>query len=102
MKSIEKSNWFNELIGYNRNEFIAKMGQNENLLDEDFMLVPYIIEKSVLKRVIDFVEDVYDPMSTSQTSNLANLLVTLTNDYPTLNHQSTNTKVSRVFLSKIK
>jgi len=68
------------------------MQQNENLLDEDFLFVPYIIEKSVLARVIDFVENVYDPMSKSQTVNLVNLLVTFINDYPTLNHQSTNTK----------
>ena len=57
------------------------------------MLIPHIIEKSILVNLIAIAENVYDPMSIRQTVNFSQLISKLIRDYPTLNYQSANTKV---------
>jgi GC-rich sequence DNA-binding factor len=72
--------------------------------DNDFMLIPYIIEKHILNKLIALIENnIYDPLSTSQTTRLTNLVKYLINNYPTINGQSENTKkLIQVSIARIK
>ncbi|RMZ96909.1 PAX3- and PAX7-binding [Brachionus plicatilis] len=79
---LEKTDWFKELISF----------QNQNLSDDDLMLVPYIVEKVVLNKLIAIADSVYDPFSTKQSKNFSNLVLNLVKTYPTVNGQSLNTK----------
>ena len=88
------SKWFNELITFNKDELIKQENEPDTKLDEDYLLIPHIIEKTILVKLIPFAESVYDPMSTRQTKFFAQLFSQLIRDYPTLSHQSSNTKVN--------
>lgn len=65
------------------------------------MLVPFIVEKIIVGRLISIAENVYDPLSTSQTRRFANLIRDLVSEYPTLNHKSKNTSVRFILNEKI-
>ena len=92
-EKLEKSTWFSELITLNKEDLIKEKEQTETKLDDDFLLIPHLIEKTILLRLISIAENVYDPMSSRQTKHFSGLLFQLIKDYPTLNHQSSNTKV---------
>ena len=64
------------------------------------MLVPFIVEKIIVGRLISIAENVYDPLSTSQTRRFANLIRDLVSEYPTLNHKSKNTSVRFILNEK--
>lgn len=74
------------MLTYSKNEL-------NNADDNDFMLIPYIVEKNILNKVITLIENnVYDPLSTSQTTRLTSLIKYLIDNFPTINGQSENTK----------
>lgn len=50
---LENMKWFKELVSLNK--------QDLDKNDDDFMLVPYIVEKVVMNKLINIVESVYDP-----------------------------------------
>lgn len=89
-RDIETSNWFKELIIYDKENMLKLLTNNESSID-DCLLIPHIIEKTVLLRLIDLA-DVYDPISSSQTTKFTRLIFKLINEYPTLNSKSENTK----------
>lgn len=93
MEKLEKSKWFNELITFNKHELIVENKQSEIKLNDDFLLIPHIIEKTIFLKLISVAENIYDPMSSRQTKIFAEIFLQLIKDYPTLNHQSSNTKV---------
>ena len=93
---LESSGWFKELISLNRKEILKELKQlDESKLEgnDDLLLIPNVIEKTLLPRLVQLVETIYDPMSKKQTTNLSQLVSRLIQDYPTLNHKSSNTKV---------
>lgn len=61
--------------------------------EDDKILVPRIIEKTIFNKLIELIENVYDPFSTKQTQNLASLVKLILNEYPTLNSSNQNTQV---------
>jgi hypothetical protein len=82
-RKLENFDWFNTLIDLN----VDDLNKNEN-----FLLIPMIIEKIVLNRLISITNDIYDPFSSLQTKRFSDLVVELINNYPTINSQSENTK----------
>ena len=96
IEHLESSGWFKELISLNRKEILKELKQlDESKLEgnDDLLLIPNVIEKTLLPRLVQLVETIYDPMSKKQTTNLSQLVSRLIQDYPTLNHKSSNTKV---------
>lgn len=90
--SVEQFGWFKELITYDRENLLKCLtSSSETASLDDYLLVPHIIEKTLLERLIEFCA-IYDPMSTHQTTNLTTLVSRLISDYPTLNSKSENTK----------
>jgi hypothetical protein len=87
---IEKFKWYKELITMNKQLILEN---NVDLDLEDLMLVPHLIEKIILLKLIKLAENVYDPMSSTQTKYFSILISKLIDDYPTINNKSSNTKV---------
>ncbi|CAF0932359.1 unnamed protein product [Brachionus calyciflorus] len=83
---LEKTKWFLELICFNKQDL------SMDKKDEDFMIIPHIVEKLVMNRLISITESIYDPFSRKQTQNFANFFVELVKTYPTLSAQSLNSK----------
>lgn len=80
---LESRKWFVELVGYAR-----------DLDHDDLLIIPHLVEKTVLTRLISLAESVYDPFSASQTRNFAAFVLKFCDELPTLNSQSANTKVN--------
>nr|XP_022293371.1 PAX3- and PAX7-binding protein 1-like isoform X2 [Crassostrea virginica] len=74
---FEDTKWFDTLVfyGFKLTETIAKE-------DDDVRLLPSIVEKVVLPKLSALAESVWDPLSTSQTSRLVNVITRLCRDYP--------------------
>jgi len=85
---IESSDWFKDLLLYS-SKHIALDNQ---LTDDDFLLIPHIIEKTVIPRLVNLAETVYDPISTSQTVKFTQLIKIFVNNYSTVNSKSSHTK----------
>ena len=79
---LEKTDWFTELIKF----------QQKNLSDDDLMLLPLIVEKIVIQKLIALANSVFDPFSTKHNLNFSNLVLNLAKTYPTINAQSLNVK----------
>ena len=60
---------------------------------DDLLIVPRLIERVVLTKLISVTDSVYDPLSISETRAFTRLLSTLIDLFPTLNANSANTKV---------
>ena len=86
---LERSKWFRQLLTYCQEDLATKKDRP----DDDFFLIPQIVEKTVLPKLVALAESVYDPMSSRQTANFSSLVLELAEQYPTLNSQSSNTKV---------
>lgn len=95
---LENTKWFKELLLYNREQLTKSLSSPESLMEDDFLLIPHIIEKTVLVKLIDLAENYYDPMSSSQTLKFTELVTKLISDYSTINFKSTNTKVNINFI----
>ena len=89
---LEKSKWFNQLLRFNQ-EMLLDSSSNKQKDDDDIFLIPQIVEKTLLLKLISLAENVYDPLSVSQTNHFTKLVSKLIDDYPTLNSQSSNTKL---------
>ena len=90
---LETSKWFKSLLIYNQNELIKSLNKPDTeMIGDDFLLIPHIIEKTVLLKLIFMAESYYDPISTSQTIKFTEIVRKLINDYSTVNYKSTNTK----------
>lgn len=96
--SLENTKWFNELLTYNHEKLLKSLeNQSETdkdpVCDDDFLIIPHIIEKTVLVKLIDLAENFYDPLSSSQTLKFTKLVSKLVNDYSTVNYKSANTRM---------
>lgn len=93
VESFESFKWFKELLTYNQQEMIKSLAKNETeFAFDDLLIIPHIVEKTVLIRLIELAENIYDPLSTSQTIKFTQLVSKLIHDYSTVNHKSANTK----------
>lgn len=97
---FEKSRWFEDCMRY----AIDENETEESLLeDRDARFVPTLIEKIIIPKVNDFVEKVWDPMSTTQTFRLVQLISKLGRDYPSLRPKSKSLRtLFTALLDKIK
>jgi uncharacterized membrane protein len=89
-------------MSYNRDETFLQEDNKTVKNKDDMLLIPYLIEKTVITRLIMFAESVYDPFSAKQTTHFVSLVRKLINIYPTLNSKSENTKVPRLTATAFK
>ncbi|KAH9508979.1 PAX3- and PAX7-binding protein 1 [Bulinus truncatus] len=82
---FEDSEWFNSLVFLGFRE-----GEHTDVSDDDLKLLPSIVEKLILPKLTFLVENVWDPLSTTQTARLVNLTLKLTRDYPTVHALNKN------------
>ncbi|KAL5009833.1 hypothetical protein ScPMuIL_012138 [Solemya velum] len=87
-QDFEDLSWYETLVhyGFEDEESICKD-------DDDIKLLPLIVEKIILPKLNNLAEFVWDPMSTTQTVRLVNLLHKLIKDYPTVHANSKNTQI---------
>ncbi|XP_059824681.1 PAX3- and PAX7-binding protein 1 isoform X2 [Hypanus sabinus] len=78
-RDFESMLWFESLLFYGCEE-----GENPQMDDVDTYLLPAIVEKVVLPKLTGLAENVWDPLSTSQTSRLVKLLLKLIEGYPSV------------------
>lgn len=86
-KNIESMSWFNTLLfyGYQESEELSRE-------DSDLKLLPSVVDKVVLPKLIALVENVWDPMSSTQTHRLIGTIQKLAEDYPTVSSYNKNTQ----------
>ncbi|KAL0994930.1 hypothetical protein UPYG_G00129550 [Umbra pygmaea] len=86
--NFEYMRWFESLLFYGCEE---QSGMNKG--DVDVNLLPTIVERVLLPKLAVLTEQVWDPLSSSQTSRLVSFLTRLINGYPTvLNGENRNTQ----------
>uniref|UniRef100_UPI00398ED117 PAX3- and PAX7-binding protein 1 isoform X2 n=1 Tax=Pristiophorus japonicus TaxID=55135 RepID=UPI00398ED117 len=78
-RDFESMLWFESLLFYGCEE-----GQDPQLDDVDTYLLPAIVEKVVLPKLTGLAENVWDPLSSSQTSRLVKLILKLVEGYPSV------------------
>ncbi|XP_019844328.2 PAX3- and PAX7-binding protein 1 isoform X2 [Bactrocera dorsalis] len=78
-KDIEKMNWYSACMLYAGGEDETEATLR---LDPDINLVPTIIEKIVLPKMTDIVNQCWDPLSTTQTLRLIGFINRLARDFP--------------------
>ncbi|XP_041351810.1 PAX3- and PAX7-binding protein 1-like [Gigantopelta aegis] len=84
---FEEAKWYNCLVflGSTDDEAIS-------LDDDDIKILPAVVDKILIPKLTTMVESVWDPLSTTQTSRLVNLVQKLIKDYPTVRGDSKNTQ----------
>jgi len=92
---MSKCDWFSTLATY---AILNEAKYQEWELDPDRNLISSCSEKIILPRLLTIVKSSYDPMSTSQTSNLVTFLTKLVSDCPTISMRS---KQLRELLSSV-
>ncbi|XP_075226312.1 PAX3- and PAX7-binding protein 1 isoform X2 [Lycorma delicatula] len=85
---LEKTVWCHNLLMYG----IKQIAPTEEALraDPDLQLVPRVFEKNVVPKLNQLVEVSWDPVSTSQTLVLVQLVTHLIQQFPTLSNDSKN------------
>ena len=64
-------------------------GDKENIEDDDdFKILPRVLEKVMVPKLNFLIEDVWNPMSSTQTKVVANILHQLVDEYPTIHMDS--------------
>lgn len=98
---LERSKWYNSLVTY---ALDPKKKTDESLKkDPDARLIPLVMEKVVVPKLTTIVENIWDPMSTSQTLRLVGIVNRFIRDYPNLNESSNQTlTLFNAILGKIK
>lgn len=85
---LEKTAWCHNLFMYGAKQ---QLPSEESLRsDPDLQLVPRVIEKIVVPKLNQLVDVSWDPVSTSQTLTLVQLVTHLIQQYPTLSNDSKN------------
>lgn len=84
-KELERTEWYETIMRYGLNSSDAEKDLAD---DPDIRLIPALIEKIVLPKTTEFVQKVWDPVSSTQTLALINLVRRLIRDYPSLKPKS--------------
>ncbi|CAD7093535.1 unnamed protein product [Hermetia illucens] len=99
-QEIEKMEWYSTCMrfGYSKDESEESLSS-----DPDLRLVPSIIEKVVLPKLTEIIENCWDPLSSSQTLRIIGLIRRLVRDYPSLKSSSKHMQtLFTAILDKIK
>lgn len=83
--SIEEMEWYRRIALFSHQ-------WNANSEDQDNFLLSLVMEKVVLVKIHSLVSAAYDPLSTSQTMRLTQLLKKMRSTYPTLTASSKNVR----------
>ena len=83
--SIEEMEWYKRIALFSHQ-------LNANREDQDNFLISLVMEKVVLVKIHSLVSAAYDPLSTSQTMRLTQLLKKMRATYPTLTGSSKNVR----------
>ena len=95
VKDFEEMGWFEILMFYGFGE-----GHDTAMCnDDDSLLIPSLVERTVLPLVTSLVENVWEVTSSRQTRRLSQLVSRLMEDYPTVSAENKNTEVSSVYSS---
>lgn len=78
---FERENWYRSAMLYGH---VSSETESSLAEDPDVRLVPTLIEKIVLPKLTVLIEQVWDPLSTTQTLRLVRLINRLCKDYPSL------------------
>jgi GC-rich sequence DNA-binding factor len=80
-EDFEKMQWYSDTMrfGYNRRETEKSLTN-----DLDVRLVPVLVEKILLPKLTEIIETCWDPLSTTQTLKLVQLISRLGREYPSL------------------
>lgn len=86
---LERMEWYEDVMRYGFDE-----NESEAMLidDPDVRLVPTLIEKIVLPKITELIETCWDPLSSSQTLKIVELLGRLGRDYPSMRPTSKYTR----------
>lgn len=84
-EDFEEMQWYEDCMRYAIED---KESEDSLLQDVDSRLVPSLIEKIILPKLNDYIESVWDPMSTTQTFRLVKLISRLGRDYPSMRPNS--------------
>lgn len=89
---LEEMSWFSDCVMYTTNN-----DENEEALinDIDSRLIPTIIEKVVIPRLNDLVQECWDPLSSTKTLKLVKLMRKLVQEYPSI--RSTSNSLRSLF-----
>ncbi|GFY55318.1 PAX3- and PAX7-binding protein 1 [Trichonephila inaurata madagascariensis] len=81
-REFEKSSWYQQLVQYGCDY------PEEIKEDPDLNLLPGIMEKIILPKITTYIQKVWNPLSTSETTKLINLVRHLHETYPTIHGNS--------------
>ncbi|KAK3743871.1 hypothetical protein QZH41_016474 [Actinostola sp. cb2023] len=86
-QSLEEMPWYLSLVGFG-------FYDNEDIdpKDDDVKIIPSLIEKAVIPKLIGIVQHVWDPLSTRQTTKLIQLIQLMAEDYPTVQAENKTTR----------
>ncbi|XP_070568099.1 PAX3- and PAX7-binding protein 1-like [Ptychodera flava] len=84
---FEQMEWFETLMYYGFRE-----GEGIERSDPDVKLMPGLVEKVVLPKITYLVENVWDPMSSTQTHRLVEFIHKIADDYPTVSADNKHTQ----------
>ncbi|XP_058449593.1 PAX3- and PAX7-binding protein 1 isoform X2 [Malaya genurostris] len=79
--NFEREDWYRSCALYGRSPDETETSLAE---DPDVRLIPTLVEKIVLPKLTALIEQVWDPLSTTQTLKLVRLINRLSRDYPSL------------------
>ncbi|XP_022193893.2 PAX3- and PAX7-binding protein 1 [Nilaparvata lugens] len=84
---LERTAWYVSLLNYG-----IKNSETEDSLksDPDLQLIPRVFEKIIVPKLNQLVDASYDPISTSQSLSLVQIVSNLIQLYPTLSAESKN------------
>lgn len=80
-QDIEKMFWYNVIMNYG---YVPAETEQSLAEDPDVRFVPVTVEKILLPKIIEHIDNCWDPLSTTQTLRLVGLVGRLGRDYPTL------------------
>ncbi|XP_060072979.1 PAX3- and PAX7-binding protein 1-like isoform X2 [Ylistrum balloti] len=83
-QDFEDTQWFETLVFYGCQPEDTEQEMN----NDDIKLLPTIVEKIIVPRITVLAETVWDPLSTTQTSRLVNMIQRIIRDYPCAHHSN--------------
>lgn len=86
---LERMEWYEDVMHYG---FDPSESEATLIDDPDVRLVPTLIEKLVLPKITELIETCWDPLSSSQTLKIVELLGRLGRDYPSMRPTSKYTR----------
>lgn len=86
---LEKMHWFSTIMKYG---YVSSETEESLLNDPDVKFVPSVVEKIILPKITEHIENCWDPLSTTQTFKLVGLIGRLVREYPSLRPASKSLK----------